>query len=474
MKELLEKGISYATDLGADFVDLRGENRESTLVKLENMVIKSTNRGFETGIAVRVLVDGMWGFASISTITEDTLKNAIQDAFKMAKIASKAKKMKVKLADVKAIRDTVKIKPDIDPSEVPLSEKFDTLLSINKQLFDFENVKSCEIEYADIKATTYYLNNEGTEIEQDKVYVWARIFATAKVGEVVATAREEVGSSRGYGIWKEETPEILAKRMRDRLVKQLKAKAPKGGTFPAVLGPEVVGVFTHEAFGHLAEADLALSGAVTLNKIGQKIASDLVTIVDDGTIEKGFGSFKYDDEGVPAQKTILVDKGHIVSLMYDREHAAKLRDLLEKMAPAMKNILNLEPTGNARAENIRNSPLIRMRNTYILPKDMSLEELFEDIKFGYYLKAFRGGQANLNGTFQVGIQEAYEIVNGEIGDPVRNASISGNTLETLLKVDGVGKDFELHVGRCGKGQTAFIGDGGPHIRVKEILIGGEK
>jgi TldD protein len=105
-------------------------------------------------------------------------------------------------------------------------------------------------------------------------------------------------------------------------------------------------------------------------------------------------------------------------------------------------------------------------------RNHSFEELLEDVKFGYYFKSFRGGQANLDGTFQVGIQEAYEIVNGELGEPVRDASISGNTLETLLKVDAVGKDFELSAGRCGKGQTAFIGDGGPHIRVSEVVVGG--
>lgn len=133
---------------------------------------------------------------------------------------------------------------------------------------------------------------------------------------------------------------------------------------------------------------------------------------------------------------------------------------------------NAEPTGNARAEDFRVEPIIRMRNTYMAPRDHTFEELLEDIHSGYYFKSFRGGQANLDGTFQVGIQEAYKIVNGEIGKPVRNASISGNTLETLFKVDAVGKDFELWPGRCGKGQTAFVCDGGPHIRVKEVIVGG--
>jgi len=135
-------------------------------------------------------------------------------------------------------------------------------------------------------------------------------------------------------------------------------------------------------------------------------------------------------------------------------------------------ILNVKPSGIARAESCKVPPLIRMRNTVLLPGDYSKEELFEDIKFGYYLVSFRGGQANLDGTFQVGVQEAYEIVKGEVGDPVRNMSISGNTLETLALIDAVAKDFELSYGICGKGQAVFVSDGGPHIRVKKITIGG--
>jgi TldD protein len=183
----------------------------------------------------------------------------------------------------------------------------------------------------------------------------------------------------------------------------------------------------------------------------------VVTFYDDGTINGAFGSFKYDDEGVPAQKTLLIKDGVVMGLMHNRETAQKF---------------NVESTGNARAEDFRVEPIIRMRNTFMAPRDCSLEELIEDIRLGYYFKSFRGGQANVDGTFQVGIQEACEIVNGELGEPVRNASISGSTLETLLKVDAVGKDFELWPGRCGKGQTAFICDGGPHIRVKEVVVGG--
>ncbi|MEM3703932.1 MAG: TldD/PmbA family protein, partial [Candidatus Bathyarchaeia archaeon] len=292
---------------------------------------------------------------------------------------------------------------------------------------------------------------------QNKLYVWLRILATARENDVFTFSREEVGSTAGYEIFDVVTPEIVGERVAKRAVGQLKAKSPRGGTFPTVLGPNVVGVFVHEAFGHLAEADLTLSGSVLMGKLGRKVTSSVTTIYDDGTIDGAFGSFKYDDEGVPSQKTLLVKDGVVVGLMHNRETAQKF---------------NTQPTGNARAEDFRVEPIIRMRNTFMAPKDYTFEELIEDIKFGYYFKSFRGGQANLDGTFQVGIQEGYEIVKGEIGAPVRNASISGNTLETLHKVDAVGKDFELWPGRCGKGQTAFVCDGGPHIRVLEVLVGG--
>jgi TldD protein len=200
-----------------------------------------------------------------------------------------------------------------------------------------------------------------------------------------------------------------------------------------------------------------LAGSIISNKLGKKVASDVVTMLDDGTVKGAFGSFKYDDEGVPAQKTLLVKDGVVTGLMHSRETAHQF---------------GADPTGNARAEDFRVEPIVRMRNTYIQPRDHSFEELVEDVKFGYYLKSFRGGQANLDGTFQVGIQEAYEIVDGEVGEPVRDVSISGNTLETLLKVDAVGKEFELWPGVCGKGQAAFVSDGGANTRIKGVLVGG--
>jgi TldD protein len=459
LKDILTKVIDGASQkFSAEYAEVRTQKLFKTMLTLKEDRVEAAKQGIENGAALRVLVNGAWGFASVGTLNFETLNEAVSEACKMAKAASSKLKTPIKLVGNKAVEDKVTAKPRKDPSKISIEDKIKTTLAINKTILDYDtHVKGCTIDYLDLTGTSYFANNEGTYVEQDKLYVWSRITATAKEGDIFTFSREEIGSTAGYEIFDSETPEIIGAKVAKRAVEQLTAKPPKGGRFPAVLGPNVLGVFVHEAFGHLAEADLTLMGSILLDKLGKKIASELVTIYDDGTIQGSFGSFKYDDEGVLAQKTILIKDGVVVGLMHNRETATKLKT---------------KPTGNARAEDFRVEPIIRMRNTFMQPKDSAFEELIENVKAGYYLKSFRGGQANLDGTFQVGVQEAYEITNGEIGKPVRNVSISGNTLETLLKVDAVGKDFELWPGRCGKGQTAFECDGGPHTRIKEVLVGG--
>jgi TldD protein len=458
LEEVLANINSVAVQkFGAEYAETRAQKLYKTMLTLKEGRVEAAKQGIENGVALRVLVNGAWGFASVGSLDAEVLMNAVSDACKMAKNAGLRLKTPIKLAETKTVEDRVQIKPKKKPSTILMEDKINTTLSINKATLGYDKrVKGCTIDYLDLTGTNYFANSEGTRIEQDKLYVWSRITATAASKGVFTFSREEIGSTAGYEVF-DSAPESIGEKVAKRAIQQLGAKTPKGGKSQVVLGPNVVGVFVHEAFGHLAEADIALAGGVLQNNFGKKIGSDLVTFYDDGTIDGAFGSFKYDDEGVPTQKTLLIKDGVVTGLMHDRETAQKF---------------NAEPTGNARAENFRVEPIIRMRNTFMAPRDHSLEELFEGIRSGYYFKSFRGGQANLDGTFQVGIQEAYEIVNGEIGDPVRGASISGNTLETLFKVDAVGKDFELWPGRCGKGQTAFICDGGPHIRVKEVIVGG--
>jgi len=459
LKDLLIKLTNLAKEkFQAEYAEARAQNLFKTMFTMKEGRVEAARQGIENGVALRVLVNGAWGFASVGSLDATVLSEAIGDACGMAKAASLRMKAPIKLAKAPVVEDHVKVMPKKNPAEVSIEDKIETAAQTTKVAMSLDKrVKSCTVDYMDLTGVSYLATSEGTYIEMDKLYVWSKITASALQNGVYTFSREELGSTLGYELFDTETPEAVGERLAKRATIQLKAKPPKGGTFPVVLGPNVVGVFVHEAFGHLAEADLALAGGVLANNLGKKIGSDLVTFYDDGTLDGAFGSFKYDDEGVAAKKTLLIKDGVVTGLLHSRETAQKF---------------NAEPTGNARAEDFRVEPIIRMRNTYMAPRDRSFDELLEGVKEGYFFKSFRGGQANLDGTFQVGIQEAYEIVNGELGEPVRDASISGNTLDTLLKVDAVGKDFEMDSGRCGKGQIAFIGDGGPHIRVSEVTVGG--
>ena len=458
--DLLEFAIKTVEEKEkVDYVEVRGEQSNNTYVELREGIVNVAKRGITKGVSIRVFYKGAWGFSSTSILTKDSVRQAALQALESAKIASQALKMPKKIYLTSSLKDKVRAKLKVNPLDVSFEEKLNNLFKLNSEIYkegkDF--IKSVTIRYADLFVEKYYMSNEGRQIYQEYCITWNYLWAVGRRANVVGSAREEIGCTEGYVIFEKWPIEELAKTICERVKKQLEAVPPKGGIYPAVIAPNVVGVLAHEAFGHLAEADLTLSGSAILDKLGKKIASEKVTIIDDPTIPNAFGTIKYDDEGIEAKKAVLIEKGVIKGLMHNRETSA---------------LMGAEPTGNARAQNFNVQPLIRMRNTIIQRGECEIEELFEGIKFGYYLKSFRGGQANLDGTFQVGIQEAYEIVNGEIRRPVRNLSISGNTLKTLAEVDAVAKDFELEYGRCGKGQLAYVCSGGPHIRVKGIVIGG--
>jgi len=457
LEDILHKIIEYGLNKEADFVDIRVEDYTLNSIELRDGIVHTASSDKTLGASVRVLYKGSLGFASTSKVDYDGLKSAIESALRFARSLVGSSKP-VNIYRVSSKHDVAKYTVDLDPRNIDMGIKISDLKELHKAITVMSNrIKTVTLKYMDTVGKTIYMSSEERYIEQNASYTWLYLWVTGREADVMASARHELGTRRGYVLYNKFPHEQIAKIVVNRIENQLKAKTPRGGMFPAVLAPEVVGVFTHEAFGHLAEADLTMSGSVLRDKLGKKVASELVTIIDDPTIPDSFGMFKYDDEGIEAVPVTIVEKGVLKQLMTDRMYA---------------NLIGMKPTGNARAEDYSVPPLIRMRTTYIKPGDMTKEELFEDIKFGYYIVGFRGGQANIDGTFQVGVQEAYEIVNGEIGDPVRNMSISGNTLDTLMLVDGVGKDFEIGYGRCGKGQMVFVSDGGPHVRVKKILIGG--
>ncbi|MFX1576775.1 MAG: metallopeptidase TldD-related protein [Promethearchaeota archaeon] len=463
MIDKLQKASDYGEKLGATYVELRGESLNRSNTQFEDGRVRSISQRIEEGVAIRVLADGTWGFVSSNDLSLKALQTSVKDAFSLAKSAGQARKDPIELAEIIPVQKTIPLKVSRNPSDVDPKEKIAYATKLWEETQKLESrVKAITIRQRDGFGTKYLVTNEGTQLEMGFGHVHLWVWLTAKENNKITGARDETGTTaHGWEFYEHnQTPEIVAERIVGRVKKQLKGATPKPGSFPCVLGPKVVGTLAHEALGHLAEADLTLQSAFA-GKMNQEVAPKGVNMVDDGTIAEGLGTVKYDDEGVPTSRVHLIKDGVLTALLTDREYAKKT---------------NLPTSGNSRAEDYRFVPIIRMRNTFFERGDMSDDELFEGIDFGYYCLSVAGGQAQMNASFQVGIQEAFEIVDGKLGNSVTNMSISGIATEALLKIEGVGKDtFGYGAGRCGKGQEALVSDGGPLIRFGSgpITFGGK-
>jgi TldD protein len=457
LKDVLVSVINEITGAGANYAEVRAQKNDSTILEMKDGHMEAVTVASEVGAGVRVLANGAWGFSTTNSLLRQDLVASLRAALKMASTAGKKVREPVKLAEVKAVEDTVTVPVQKDPRNIDISTKIGNLLDINKHCYSFdERIKSVTLNSANLTTEQTLATSDGTFIEHEKRFVWNYCWVTGKSGSIMASARDEIGA-HGYELYESHPPDKIAKRVCQKVIQQLEAEPAKSGPHPAIIGTDIVGVLAHEALGHICEADIALSGSALMGKIGEQIASEKVTIHDSALIPEGFGALKYDDEGVPGEQTVIIKEGTLVGYMHNRETAGKM---------------NVSPTGNARAQDFRVPPIIRMRTTCFEKGSHSFEELLEGVKFGYYLEDFRGGQANFDGTFTIGVQSAFEINKGQLSKPVRNLGISGNTLETLEQVDACGKDFGLEMGRCGKGQLMFASDGGPSLRVKTILIGG--
>lgn len=456
MFRILEKGITQGEQHGAEYVELRADDTTRTMIGYADGRIDNLNAKIQTGVACRVLCNGAWGF---SCGTLEDIEYIVKKACSLAKAAAANRKEKIQLQKIDPISDNVSMEYSNPPSEISFEEKISRLDTLHRLIKDHDKrISAVSLKYTDSHGHKYLLTNEGTRITQETGHVWNYCWVTGKENGILTAARDGVGSTeKGFEYFEEETAQKIAERIGRRVILQIEGKNPKNGSFPCVLGPRVVGVLAHEALGHLAEADLTLNSSFN-GKLGKKVATDTVTMVDE-PIAGTFGASQYDDEGVKMQRVEIIKDGVFTGLLTDREYAYRT---------------GLPLTGAARAESFLFPTLIRMRNTFFEQGSYTEDEIFEGIDFGYYCVDYRGGQAQLNSSFQVGIQEAFEIQDGEIRDPIKDLSISGIATEALFLVEGLSKKMGFEEGYCGKGQTAPISSGGPHTRIKEggILFGG--
>ncbi len=457
---MLEGWLDKAMDGGASYADLRVLSVENSRLELKDGELKEAVEGQEVGFGLRVLVNGSWGFASANSLAPKEGEGAVERALSLARATAARAGDPVVLAPVPTVTDTTIWTPSLDPRDVAIEEKLEMLKDMEVAARGSEHLATVTTAYTDGIRRVELLTSEGTRLVHGLTRVIALANLTGRKEGVISSFRVRVGGVGGYEILKADDPVARTVQGVRSLETLLEAGRAPGGRMTAIIDPDMTGVLVHEAFGHASEADLVLAGESVLEgRLGERLGADGVTIFDDPTMEGGFGSFPYDDEGVRGSRKVLMDDGVLTSFIHSRETAGRMGH---------------EPNGAARSQDHGSRPLVRMSNTCLEPGDMSRQELFEDVRDGIYLKGTRGGEVDpAKGTFQFGAQEAFLVENGEVTRPLRDVALMGSILETLLNVDGIGKDFQLAgPGFCGKGQTVPVCDGGPHVRLLDAVVGG--
>lgn len=436
-----------------DFLAIRLERSHGADIFLRSGKVETLSTGMSIGGQVRACHLGGWGFASFNNL--QNLEAKIQEAIAAAKWVGNEKTVLAEVAPVQAqicLADVPHI--ELIAKKNLCAEYTEILQSVSPQ------VVSTAVRYGDCTQQIIFANSEGTLIEQEWADWELRCAATARSGNMVQTGRETFGSRRSYDDLLNLDNHVIG--AAQRAVKALNLPTVQGGTYTVVIDPILAGLFVHEAFGHLSEADMLYENPDMLEtmSIGRKFGSEELQIFDGAAPTDHRGSYAYDDEGVPATTTQLIADGVLVGRLHSRETAGKLGE----------NV-----TGNARCLDYHYPPIVRMTNTWIERGKTTVADLFADIPLGVYAKNWQGGMTNGEMfTFTAG--EAWMIRDGKVAEPVKDVTLSGNVFETLKDIEAIGNDFFWdESGGCGKGGQSglAVGCASPSLRIKNAIVGGE-
>ena len=452
MKDRLQ---DLCQSLPADYAEVRTQEGLSTNIHYAGRELEDIGERTHRGGCIRVLKGSGWGFATF---------NDMDEAEKYAKMAVRQAELvggeAFDLAEVGPHEQVYRTPVDNDPAEVPLDDKHAMCRRYNDAILGHECIRSSRVIYRDSHTTTWFANSEGTFIEQEYVFSGIVIGAIAVDGDNIQHAREDNGDLRGFD--KVTGMDEACEKVVERALESLEAQPVEAGTYTVIVDPKLCGVFVHEAFGHLSESDFLYENPrlKEIMEIGRRFGPDMLNITDDGSLAGEAGFVAFDDEGVPGSRSELIKDGVLAGRLHNRETAAKMGE---------------QPTGNGRAISYRHPPIVRMTNTFMEPGDTSFEEMLADTPDGLYAVGYLGGQTNME-MFTFSAEEAYRIRDGEIAEKVRDVVLTGNVFQTLQNIDRIGSDFAMHggLGGCGKGGQSplRVGDGGPHCRIRDVVIGG--
>jgi TldD protein len=443
----------------ADYADIRIEDKTMSKVRFRGPDLDNIDSSRTVGGIVRALYKGGWGYATFNDL--ENLDKRVREACSAARLVGVES---TQFAPVEPEVDEIHARMDVDFREIPLAEKKALIEAYNQiVLGHHKNIQTTTASYQDSFKTVWYANSQGTYIMEEKPDVFVFVMAVAREGDIVQRAFEFNGGAEGY-----QTVERFhdqARAAASKAVELLSAPPVTGGKYTVITNPEMTGVFTHEAFGHLSEADFIYENPQMqeLMVLGKRFGVDGLNIIDDGSLPGGLGTHPYDNEGTPTRENYLIKDGILVGRLHSRETAAKMGE---------------QPTGNARAVHFQHPPIVRMTNTYIDKGEAKFEEMIKDVDLGVYAINSIGGETAME-MFTFSAAHGYMIRDGQVAELVRDVVLTGNVFETLLNIDMIGDTVEWEPngpGGCGKGGQSPLktGVGGPHIRIQNCVVGGQQ
>lgn len=454
----IEKLLSAALSMGGDFAEVYIQRSQSTSISLEERKVRSAEARIAQGVGIRVISGEKTGYAYSDNLDIDTLLDVARVA---AKIAEGPR-------IERSIHVTAQLAPDyykvvLDPAESPVRDKTILLKRANKAAYSYDpRIKQVDVYYADDERDIIIANSDGLWVgdHQTMLRIMVRCLATHK--GVSRSGSYGGGGRIGMEYFISASPEEIAREAARVAVVQLEAVPAPAGMMPVVIKGGWGGVLLHEAVGHGLEADFIRKGSsIFTGRVGEKVASELCTLVDDATIPNSRGTVNIDDEGTPGMRKVLIDKGVLKGFMSDRLNS---------------RLLNIPLTGNGRRQSYHDYPIPRMTCFFLEKGDCEPDEIVRTVSRGIYAANFSGGQVDItNGNFTFSITEGYLIENGKIGQPIRGATLIGNGPDILTKIVMVGNDLALDpgIGTCGKdGQSVPTTVGMPTVKVSEMTVGG--
>ena len=455
---LLRATMARALRRGGDFAEVFVEDRDSLGLRLEDGRIEQTSGGREVGAAVRLL-SGEHTYYAYSDALDEAGMAAAADAVAAAVRGGDGGPVIVDLGLVRSDPGRHPVK--VPPETVAIARKAQLVRAGNEAARAAGGeVAQAIAGYGDTRQKVLIANSLGDLVYDDRTRTRFTMQVVARRGDVIQTGHETVGGSAGFELVDEGTARAVATAAAEKALTMLDSRPAPVGAMPVVMANGFGGTLFHEACGHGLEADAIAKGAsIYAGKMGEVVAAPIVSAFDDGSLPNGWGSQAFDDEGVPTQKTLVIERGRLTGYLYDRLRAREA---------------GAAPTGNGRRQSFRHVPIPRMTTTYIAAGDATADDIIAATPRGFYAKSLAGGQVEpASGNFVFGVAEGYLIEHGRLTTPLRGATLVGNGIDILMRIDMIAADFDVKTGVCGKdGQGVPVGTGQATLRIAEMTVGG--